>query len=1016
MVAVEDGWLKTLVRSSKEEVDRSQLSHVVVKDTCFCLVEAAMEQMRIGGPSEAMDLGEENKDLLAAANVMLESEDDLNFATASDIVTRKTRKKKAMVETSSDSGEEDGVSSELLQDLRKNWLGSGTTADKKKNDVEQPGTAHRRSKRFSLIEKGRRRDQKGEGPTDSEAAQVMLKAALGANDPLHGLLALPDSTRHKKGSAIEEASPAKSFRQQQPDPELFKQFKLRKPGKDQGTLKGRCELSQSRSAKVPQATQICAQVCAPCGGGVGSPRQTIPTCGFQQEDPLWEAARPEEMPLLGEHQPGMAVEGGTAQGSAPSYVDSAGHAPSSTGSELGHSMAPNPCGRGSFQIPVVRRRRGVVAACDGVSEEHERAGKEYTESQAKGRRSRRDRRCIDQCSPLLRKRKGEEQQQDQGERQGQGQGCQRELSHASDRPCNIDAGGILPQMPVVQCLEGSWGSFGRFWKILKSSYQSHGYKGLGPMTPSKDQGEHLFPSLLVVPEFTGESKGSRRRARRRDRLGSWRYAEMMWAYFCFLDAGSPHKTSDQHRVLHRASQTPWTPMHSKYAGFLHEEINRYIRLQCDSEPLSRGILKISELVKVISNSSYTNSPSVDKLARVAKNVEPSRMSLPAAAGIVDPRRFLKGHHLETFDNLASCIPHGVEPAVATKGCFKVEPKELFEVNSKLLRSGVATLIPESMGLKDSHGNIITGGLFAVDHKPSSDRIILDRRPFNELERRLVWAKLPHGSLLTQLIVPPGYSIRGSGDDLSNYFYLLKHNQDWLPRNAIGKAFDGEGYEEWGGEKGKMYLLSFRVIAMGDLNAVDLAQQVHLEILQDAECMKPGESLMFKEPLPASHTLEGLYIDDHIITQILPKKKYRRKSDTYRDEELLAKSRSQYKHHGIPTSENKVFAKAEKFTAWGTEVDSKSGRVGTPLIKLKQLSQLLSSVCRLKSVSKKLLQAITGLLVHPFMHRRSLMCILQDTFMWIERLKEGESRPLPVAVREELLCSGLMLPLCHSNIR
>ena len=301
------------------------------------------------------------------------------------------------------------------------------------------------------------------------------------------------------------------------------------------------------------------------------------------------------------------------------------------------------------------------------------------------------------------------------------------------------------------------------------------------------------------------------------------------------------------------------------------------------------------------------------------------MSLPAAAGIVDPRRFLKGHHLETFDNLASCIPHGVEPAVATKGCFKVEPKELFEVNSKLLRSGVATLIPESMGLKDSHGNIITGGLFAVDHKPSSDRIILDRRPFNELERRLVWAKLPHGSLLTQLIVPPGYSIRGSGDDLSNYFYLLKHNQDWLPRNAIGKAFDGEGYEEWGGEKGKMYLLSFRVIAMGDLNAVDLAQQVHLEILQDAECMKPGESLMFKEPLPASHTLEGLYIDDHIITQILPKKKYRRKSDTYRDEELLAKSRSQYKHHGIPTSENKVFAKAEKFTAWGTEVDSKSGK-------------------------------------------------------------------------------------------
>ena len=389
------------------------------------------------------------------------------------------------------------------------------------------------------------------------------------------------------------------------------------------------------------------------------------------------------MPLLGEHHPGVVVEGGTSQGGAPSYANSAGYAPSRAGPELGHSMAPNSCGGRPLQVPAIRRRRGVTAACDSILEEHERVGKEHAEPQAERRRERRDRRSIDQCSPNPCEGKGQEQPQGQGERKGQGQGCQRDLSRASDRPCKIEEGGILPQMPVVQCLEGSWGSFGRFWKLLKSSYQVHGSKRLGPMTPSRNQGENLFPSLLVVPEFTGESKSSRRRARRRDRLGSWRYAEMMWAYFCFLDAGSPHKTSDQHRVLHRASQTPWTPMHSKYAGFLHDEINRYIRLQCDNQPLSRGILKISELVKVISNSSCTNSPSVDKLARVAKNVEPSRMSLPAAAGIVDPRDFLKGHHLETFDNLASCIPHGVEPAMATKGCFKVEPKELFEVNSEL---------------------------------------------------------------------------------------------------------------------------------------------------------------------------------------------------------------------------------------------------------------------------------------------------------------------------------------------
>eukprot|EP00438_Fugacium_kawagutii_P016231 Skav211918 [mRNA] locus=scaffold1200:96943:99030:- [translate_table: standard] len=204
--------------------------------------------------------------------------------------------------------------------------------------------------------------------------------------------------------------------------------------------------------------------------------------------------------------------------------------------------------------------------------------------------------------------------------------------------------------------------------------------------------------------------------------------------------------------------------------------------------------------------------------------------------------------------------------------------------------------------------------------------------------------------------------------------------------------------------------------MGDLNAVDIAQQVHLEILQDGGCMNPGECLEFKQPLPASHTLEGLYIDDHIITQILPAKKHRSKETLYRDEELIANSRKQYAKHGIPTSAGKAFDKADKFVAWGTELDNKTGRAGAPLMKLKQLSELLVRVTQLRAVSKKLLQSVTGLLVHPFMHRRCLMSLLQDTFVWIEKLDDTSARPLPVAVKEELLSCALVLPLCHSNVR
>lgn len=540
---------------------------------------------------------------------------------------------------------------------------------------------------------------------------------------------------------------------------------------------------------------------------------------------------------------------------------------------------------------------------------------------------------------------------------------------------------------------------------------------LGPKTPpTPTKGVALFPSLLVLPNGEGKSKSARRRARRRGRDDAWEYAEMMWAYFTYLEGGSPYKHSDQHRLMTRALQTPWTSLHASYAGSLHDEINRYVRLRCNTEPLSRGVLKLSELVKVVRNADYSSRSSIDKLARTAKNVKPDRMSLPVAAGIVDPRAYLKGAHLQTFNNLASEVPHNETPPHPTKGCYKVEPQDVHAVNLKLLRSGVATLIPEELAMRDHQGNIITGGLFAVDHKPTSDRIILDRRPFNELERRLVWARLPHGSLLTQLIVPKGHSIRGSGDDLSNYFYLLKHHEEWLPRNAVGNVFDGLGYEEFGGIEGKNFLLSFRVIAMGDLNAVDISQQVHLEILRDCQCMAPHECIEFKRPLPASATMEGLYIDDHIITQILPSRKHRDQGDKFRDEILLERSRAQYASQGIPTSTSKAFSKADSFVAWGTHIDNKSGRVGSPLIKLKQLATLLATVVTLPKVSKKLLQGITGLLIHPFMHRRSLMCLLQETFIWLESLGEDDQKGLPAPVREELLSCGLMLPLCHANLR
>lgn len=212
------------------------------------------------------------------------------------------------------------------------------------------------------------------------------------------------------------------------------------------------------------------------------------------------------------------------------------------------------------------------------------------------------------------------------------------------------------------------------------------------------------------------------------------------------------------------------------------------------------------------------------------------------------------------------------------------------------------------------------------------------------------------------------------------------------------------------------MLSFRVIAMGDTNAVDLAQETHLQILQDAGCMRADETVAFKKRLPAKPTWEGLYIDDHVVTQIVPKRKIRGKEQRFRDEEIVEASRDEYRSLGIPTSSKKWFTKLHDFVSWGTSVCSQSGRVGTPLVKLKQLSHLITEVCKLGWVTQKLMQKVVGLVVHPCMHKRAFMCLLQDTYVWIEKFSPKERKRMPNNVREELLWITLCLPLMHSNIR
>ena len=197
--------------------------------------------------------------------------------------------------------------------------------------------------------------------------------------------------------------------------------------------------------------------------------------------------------------------------------------------------------------------------------------------------------------------------------------------------------------------------------------------------------------------------------------------------------------------------------------------------------------------------------------------------------------------------------------------------------------------------------------------------------------------------------------------------------------------------------------------MGDTNGVDLAQATHESLLRNAGCLDAHQTLIYGRIFPSSSTLEGLYIDDHLAFQT-SKKKPLRDRGVLGDELLMQRSRDAYEKWGLPVSKKKAFDKHDSFKAWGTCVDSASGKVSAPGEKLRQIETLTALLLKQGKATKKATQKLIGLFVHPFMHRCECMCIFHHIFAFVDKMPEATLTRLPQHVRDELLTASLLLPL------
>lgn len=540
--------------------------------------------------------------------------------------------------------------------------------------------------------------------------------------------------------------------------------------------------------------------------------------------------------------------------------------------------------------------------------------------------------------------------------------------------------------------------------------------------------ESLFPSALPYPEVQSEQRGTivgttKANLWARSYLNFW----VAWSNFVIL--GCPDCRGAVSEPLE--SYGCGRRMRS-FTDRLLGEVEEFMsdvsctgEVACDGK---RASLEESLELLAASNASYgagTLPGGVSSKLSAAMPVTASRIAIPEVAGTVDPRECLDDEKAQILDQLGSFRLPPDQWKEVVKACHRVSEGEESALVRKLLNSKMVTLVPESELPRDHSGELMGGGFFCVAKNETEDRLIFDRRPENATMQRLRWSELPSAACFCRVLLQEDEYLRGSGDDLRNYYYALALPPNWIKYNSVGRRVDPSIVREWGGDPNISYRAAMRVLGMGDTNACDIAQAVHVHILSKAGLLSDDTRLTYGESVPQGPLLEGAYLDDLLIV-------YRQKmgfkiplDGTFKppqpqatdlDMQRTLAAEDAYQQAGLQRAVHKSFRACEKFKAWGASIDGIQGTVGAPLGVRQQVWWLILQVVQQGQCSKQALQRVLGYVCFIFQFRREFYSLQHHIYKYIDGMKDDCNYKLPAHILDELRSMAVHIPFSTWHMR
>ena len=194
----------------------------------------------------------------------------------------------------------------------------------------------------------------------------------------------------------------------------------------------------------------------------------------------------------------------------------------------------------------------------------------------------------------------------------------------------------------------------------------------------------------------------------------------------------------------------------------------------------------------------------------------------------------------------------------------------------LVKSGICVFLERSEVFDTGSGPLLNG-LFGVSKEDWTAegteicRLIMNLIPLNQLCQPLTGDvdTLPSWGMMNPYFLQPDENLLISSEDVKCFFYTMRVPECWVKFLAFNKVVpDSVLPEEL---KGRVVYLASRVLPMGFLNSVSIAQNVHRNLVRWSSNDKEGTNLEWQElrkdkSFPATPHCWRVYLDNYDLLE------------------------------------------------------------------------------------------------------------------------------------------------------